>query len=580
MKLGYATATQTIGWFLITSDPDATIRVHDGMHVGVDDCGELSLKPTRPLVEFSFPDDGGLTLQVSSDDLALEPSGQEPVSMVQLGPQSASRLNLLNTVLALDTDLTGEGARGDTVDIRLIWLEQDRAATAQAPTTAWTLIPDDVPVVLEAEASLELDIEPSLELDIEPRLEPDIEPVLEPAALQEPDSTAVPPVTEEAPPSDVMVVEPLREATAVARIAIANWLDQLHLIWGAASRISPVMTSAATLMVIAAIGVDPQRYALVEPPTALDTMAEAIATPAPDSQAATQVATAEPAPARESQAVAEVPAPLPILAPVTEPILEIATESLPEPDLDPATVATQPDVQDLASESRSDPAQRVTTPALMRESLGEQAVATVEPGLDPEQANSSPGPLDTSAAGKIGEFSDSIVDQNVATELEPTNRNPFSEPFAEPVDEPTQAAAAVNAQVFPLAGDQLELPPIIASLQEGGVESPRTPIPALNPEPVIEDLNRLYLISELTVLRQVPPVYPRSRNVNDAAVDLEFNISESGTVEEIQVQNQSPRRFVKAAQRAVSKWRFEPVLKNGRPISVRTSVRISFRGQP
>lgn len=554
MKLGYATATQTIGWFLITSDPDATIRVHDGMHVGVDDCGELSLNPTRPLVEFSFTDDGGLTLQVSSDELALEPSGQEPVSMVHLGPQSASQLNLLNTVLALDTDLTGEGARGDTEDIRLIWLEQDSAATAQAPTTAWTLIPDDVPVEIEAETSLELDIEPSLEfdnelaleLDNEPGLEPDIGSSLEPVAIQEPNSTVLPPLTEEAPPSDVMVVEPVQEATAVARIAIANWLDQLRFIWGAASRINPVMTSAATLMVIAAIGVDPQRYALVAPPAALDTTAEAV------------------------------------LEPVTEAILETATESLPEPVLEPATAATQPDVQDLASEPRSDPTPRTTTPALMRESLEEEAVATVEPGLDPERAISSPDPLDTSAAGKLGEFSDSIVDQNVATELEPTNRNPFSEPFAEPVDEPAEAAAAVNAQVFPLAAEELELPPLIASLQEGGVQETQVPVqvPTPDPEPVVEDLNRLYLISELTVLRQDPPVYPRFRNATDATVDLEFNVSESGTVEEIQVRNQSPPRFVKAARRAVSDWRFEPVLRNGLPISVRTSVRISFRGQP
>jgi protein TonB len=553
MKLGYATATQTIGWFLITSDPDATIRVHDGMHVGVDDCGELSLNPTRPLVEFSFTDDGGLTLQVSSGDLALEPSGQEPVSMVHLGPQSASQLNLLNTVLALDTDLAGEGARGDTVDIRLIWLEQDSAATAQAPTTAWTLIPNDVPVELEAEPSLELDIEPSLELDNEPGLEPDIESSLEPAAIQEPNSTVLPLVTEEAPPSDVMVVEPVQEVTAVARIAIANWLDQLRLIWGAASRINPVMTSAATLMVIAAIGVDPQRYALVEPPAALDTKAEAATLPAAETNAANelaQVAMAQSAPARESQAVAQDPAPEPILVPVTEAILETATESLPEPVLEPATAATQPDAQ--------------------------------EPGLDPEQANSSPDSLDTSAAGKLGEFSDSIVDQNVATELEPTDRNPFSEPFAEPVDEPTEAAAAVNAQVFPLAAEQLGLPPLIASLQEGGVQETQVPVqvPTPDPEPVVEDLNRLYLISELTVLRQDPPVYPRSRSATDAAVDLELNVSASGTVDDIQVQNQAPTRFVKAARRAVSKWRFQPVLRNGRPISVRTSVRISFRGQP
>jgi len=88
----------------------------------------------------------------------------------------------------------------------------------------------------------------------------------------------------------------------------------------------------------------------------------------------------------------------------------------------------------------------------------------------------------------------------------------------------------------------------------------------------------LYPITEMTAIRQDPPDYPRHAPAGaEGSVDVEMNVTPSGRVRDVEVLGDPPMYFVRAARHAVGEWRFAPVLHEGRPVPVRTSVKVTFR---
>jgi TonB family protein len=84
---------------------------------------------------------------------------------------------------------------------------------------------------------------------------------------------------------------------------------------------------------------------------------------------------------------------------------------------------------------------------------------------------------------------------------------------------------------------------------------------------------------QLTVLKSVQPVYPfRAEGKKlEGWVDVEFTVAESGKVQEILVRGASiPGVFEAAAVKAVSQWRYRPMLRDAKPVPVRTQLRIRF----
>jgi protein TonB len=60
-------------------------------------------------------------------------------------------------------------------------------------------------------------------------------------------------------------------------------------------------------------------------------------------------------------------------------------------------------------------------------------------------------------------------------------------------------------------------------------------------------------------------------------VELEFTITESGAVRDIQVVQAQPSGvFDGAATDALAEWRFRPRVVNGRPVAQRSSVTLRF----
>ena len=85
--------------------------------------------------------------------------------------------------------------------------------------------------------------------------------------------------------------------------------------------------------------------------------------------------------------------------------------------------------------------------------------------------------------------------------------------------------------------------------------------------------------SQLTLLKTVQPTYPM-RAVNgkiEGWVDVEFTVAETGKVKDVSVRATSnPGVFEDAAIKAVSQWRYKPLLRDAQPVSVRSQIRVRF----
>ena len=87
---------------------------------------------------------------------------------------------------------------------------------------------------------------------------------------------------------------------------------------------------------------------------------------------------------------------------------------------------------------------------------------------------------------------------------------------------------------------------------------------------------------ELSPLVRVPPEYPMraSEDRIEGFVTLRFIVNETGSVEDPEVIRSEPAGvFDKAALRAVMRWKFQPVIRNGKPVRVYGVNTITFKVQ-
>lgn len=96
--------------------------------------------------------------------------------------------------------------------------------------------------------------------------------------------------------------------------------------------------------------------------------------------------------------------------------------------------------------------------------------------------------------------------------------------------------------------------------------------------------NSIFSLSEIdknpTAIARTQPIYPLQAKMRriEGMVLLEFIVAEDGSVHGVETIDSEPGEiFVAAAHRAVSRWKFEPGLKDGRPVAVRVRQRLTFR---
>jgi protein TonB len=136
------------------------------------------------------------------------------------------------------------------------------------------------------------------------------------------------------------------------------------------------------------------------------------------------------------------------------------------------------------------------------------------------------------------------------------------------------AAAVATTPVLPVtpAAPQPMEPPVATRPDPAGAQAPRSDPPAAappQPQASPADFKRT---------RFVPPTYPPQALARrqEGEVRVRITVDTSGRVVDASVESATPAGvFDQAALNAVRKWRFEPIVKNGRPIegSVVTTIR-------
>ncbi|MEO6155673.1 MAG: energy transducer TonB [Thermomonas sp.] len=80
-------------------------------------------------------------------------------------------------------------------------------------------------------------------------------------------------------------------------------------------------------------------------------------------------------------------------------------------------------------------------------------------------------------------------------------------------------------------------------------------------------------------INQPPPNYPRealNRGVG-GIVRVQATVSPDGRVERMEVAESSGNRYLdRAAMEAVRRWRFQPVMRNGQPVSATVTIPVEF----
>ena len=95
----------------------------------------------------------------------------------------------------------------------------------------------------------------------------------------------------------------------------------------------------------------------------------------------------------------------------------------------------------------------------------------------------------------------------------------------------------------------------------------------------IEVGGEIQIARELTPLVRIPPEYPHIALLNETEgyVTLMFTVTETGSVSDPEIiASAPPGTFDRAAIKAVLRWKYQPQLANGKPISVVTKTRIRF----
>ena len=103
------------------------------------------------------------------------------------------------------------------------------------------------------------------------------------------------------------------------------------------------------------------------------------------------------------------------------------------------------------------------------------------------------------------------------------------------------------------------------------------------PASVLPPEKTLFDVSELDraprAIAQSAPIYPYSARVRkvEGYVELKFVITAQGTVTDIHVLASAPGNlFNRAAEQAVSRWRFEPGIKNQKTVDTWARIRLTF----
>ena len=130
----------------------------------------------------------------------------------------------------------------------------------------------------------------------------------------------------------------------------------------------------------------------------------------------------------------------------------------------------------------------------------------------------------------------------------------------------------------PKAEQQRDLSRLAEASRSGSIGGLAVDMPSIDID--IDVGGGIALARELTPLVRFPPEYPMSAQSNkvEGFVLLRFTVTETGAVADPEVLRSDPAGiFDRAAIRAVLRWKYQPQLVNGEPVSVISYTRIVFQ---
>lgn len=130
----------------------------------------------------------------------------------------------------------------------------------------------------------------------------------------------------------------------------------------------------------------------------------------------------------------------------------------------------------------------------------------------------------------------------------------------------------------PKMEQQRDLDRLAQASKAGGVGGLAVDMPSIDID--IDVGGGISLARELTPLVRFPPEYPMAALSNsvEGFVILRFTVTETGSVADPEIVRSQPEGvFDRAAIRSVLRWKYQPQLANGEPVSVVTYTRITFQ---
>jgi len=117
----------------------------------------------------------------------------------------------------------------------------------------------------------------------------------------------------------------------------------------------------------------------------------------------------------------------------------------------------------------------------------------------------------------------------------------------------------------------------LAEASKGGTTGLAVDMP--NIDIGVETGGSIQIARELTPLVRVPPQYPERARAKmvEGYVTIQFTVTETGAVADPEViATDPPGYFERAAIRSILRWKYQPQLADGKPVSVISVTRINF----
>lgn len=139
-----------------------------------------------------------------------------------------------------------------------------------------------------------------------------------------------------------------------------------------------------------------------------------------------------------------------------------------------------------------------------------------------------------------------------------------------------KARASVNARQYEAARDWLDHAATVGYVSAQADAARHDVDAALERRAFMADV---VTASQLSLVKSVQPQYPSKAEKNgvEGWVDLDFTVTDSGAVQDVAVDAAKPAGvFEAAATAALLQWRYQPLVRDAKPVATRARIRIRF----